>query len=166
MIEDIPIIEISILLSFFTVILIFTIYSGILPMSVGNYDTTRSAEIINSNGTKNNIELYESTNWKERYVGLSDKKTLPENHGMIFYMDQNRQNTITMRNMNFDIEVIYINNNNTVTDISQLSKPNNLLEYYLLYEKNRGYGKYVVEVNKNWTDRHNVKVGDKFGFGS
>lgn len=166
MIKHIPIIEISISLTIFTVILIFTIYSGIIPISVNNYDTTRSAEIINSDGTRNNLELYESTNWKEKYVGLSDKKTLSENHGMVFYMDQNSPNTITMRNMNFDIGVIYINENNTVTNISTLNKPENILEYYLLYEKNRGYGKYVVEVNKDWIDSNNVKVGNKFRFRS
>lgn len=166
MIKDIPIIKISIFLSILTTILVFSIYSGTIPIYVNDYEVTRSAKIIDSNGTANNLELYESTNWKEKYIGLSNKETLPEDYGMVFYMDQNRQNTITMRNMNFDIGVIYINENNTVTDISTLNKPDNILEYYLFYEKTRGYGRYVVEVNKNWIDENDIKEGNKFRFRS
>lgn len=95
----------------------------------------------------------------QKYTGLSKTDALPEDRGMLFPYDSERNLTYVMRNMSFGIDIIYVSANRTITRIHHAPEPPDDEDG----ESHRypGRGKYVVEVTFEWTTRHGVEVGDR-----
>lgn len=95
----------------------------------------------------------------EKYTGLSKTDELPPDRGMLFPYDGERNLTYVMRNMSFGIDIVYVAANGTITRIHNAPEPPEDEDG----ESHRypGRGKYVVEVNFEWTTRHGVEVGDR-----
>ncbi|WP_276260191.1 DUF192 domain-containing protein [Haloglomus litoreum] len=97
--------------------------------------------------------------YRQKYTGLSETEFLPKDRGMLFPYDGNDDHTYVMRKMSFGIDIVYVAANGTITRIHHAEEPpegadGNDYEY-------PGYGQYVLEVNYDWTTRHNVTVGDE-----
>jgi uncharacterized membrane protein (UPF0127 family) len=97
--------------------------------------------------------------YRQKYTGLSETEFLPADRGMLFPYDENGDHTYVMRGMSFGIDIVYVAANGTITRIHHAEEPpegadGNDYEY-------PGYGQYVLEVNYDWTTRHNVSVGDE-----
>lgn len=93
-----------------------------------------------------------------RTQGLSGKKSLKEDEGMLFVFQQKGKYPFWMKDMNFPIDIIFINDD-TITDITKNAEPNdsaNRPQYTPSVDIN-----YVLEVNAGDTDKKNIKVGDK-----
>ena len=95
----------------------------------------------------------------QKYTGLSKTESLPPDVGMLFPYDSEGSRTYVMRNMDFGIDIVYIDGNSTITSIHHAEEPpeGEDGESY----RYPGYGQYVLEVNYEWTTRHNVTVGDE-----
>src|SRR4030067_3857506 len=61
------------------------------------------------------IELLVVRSQKEKEIGLSSHKNLPNNQGMLFPFDKPGYYSFWMKNMKFPIDIIYINDNKIVT---------------------------------------------------
>ena len=94
----------------------------------------------------------------QRYTGLSDTESLGPNEGMLFVHETEGQYAYVMRDMDFDIDIIFIAENGTITTIHHASAPPEGERYS---EQYAGRGKYVLEVNRGWTNRTGVSVGDR-----
>jgi uncharacterized membrane protein (UPF0127 family) len=97
--------------------------------------------------------------YRQKYTGLSETAYLPPDRGMLFPYDGNDDHTYVMRGMSFGIDIVYVAGNGTITRIHHAEEPpegadGNDYEY-------PGYGQYVLEVDYDWTTRHNVTVGDQ-----
>lgn len=99
----------------------------------------------------------------KRYLGLSDASSLPENAGMLFTYSAPRDTLrFVMREMDFGIDIVYVDGDRTITRIHNAPEPGPNED-----GSEQGYdgsGQYVLEVPYEWTDRRGVEVGDSLAF--
>ena len=98
-----------------------------------------------------------AANEAQRYTGLSDTDSLGPNEGMLFVHPTEDEYAYVMRDMDFDLDIVFIDSNGTITTIHHAPAPPEGESYS---ERYAGRGKYVLEVNRGWTNRTGVGVGD------
>jgi len=104
------------------------------------------------------VDVRISDTREQRYTGLSDTESLSQDEGMLFVHPKEGDYAYVMRDMSFDIDIIFIDANGTITTIHHASKPPEGESYS---ERYPGRGKYVLEVNRGWANRTGVGVGDR-----
>ncbi len=110
---------------------------------------------------KTEIKAEIADNMITRTKGLMFRKTLPDNEGMLFIFDEENYQTFWMMNMSFPIDIIWINKEKKVVDITKNAQPCKLIcSTYRPKEK----AMYVLEVNSNFTEEHGVKIGSSLEF--
>jgi len=97
-----------------------------------------------------------------RYTGLSDTESLPFDRGMLFVYNSGGERTYVMRDMDFGLDIIFVDENREITTIHHAPEPgpdeNGENQTY------SGYGQYVLEVNIDWTTANCVVEGDVLEF--
>ena len=93
-----------------------------------------------------------------RYAGLSYTENLSDDEGMWFVHDDTASRTFVMRGMSFDIDIVFVSADGTVTAIHHAEAPEEGADGEML--RYDGTGKYVLETPAHWTTRHGVTVGD------
>lgn len=98
---------------------------------------------------------------KEKENGLSFRKNLPENQGMLFVYDHTDRYTYSMRGMQFPLDFIWIFGN-TIVDITKNVPPtkDNMIP---IVSPNIPVDK-VFEVQGGTTDKYGITVGDNVIF--
>ena len=89
------------------------------------------------------------------------RETLPENQGMLFVFESEGKYGFWMRNMNFPIDIIWIDKNNKVVDIAKNAEPCYLT---CVSYKPKDNAKFVLEVRANLTDLLNIEEGSLINF--
>lgn len=107
---------------------------------------------------KNVIEVEVAATPTAQFKGLSWRKSLEENKGMLFVFGSPSFYAFWMKDMMFPIDIIWIAGDEIV-DISRNLPParENFMPTYTPAEP----ANYVLEVNAGWADRHGIKIGDK-----
>jgi len=95
-------------------------------------------------------------NDSERYTGLSDTTSMAWDEGMLFVFPDSGEYNFVMRRMDFPLDIVFAAANGTVTRIHHAPVPDG--EYEREYP---GRGKYVLEVNRGWTNETGLDVGDR-----
>lgn len=95
---------------------------------------------------------------KERSKGLSGKDSLDEGSGMIFVFDNAKKHPFWMKDMNFSIDIIWINNGRVV-DIKRNAKPEKGSNYLTIYKPDKP-AKLALEVPAGYVRENNIKEGD------
>ena len=95
----------------------------------------------------------------ERYTGLSDHESLADGEGMLFVHSSEDERTYVMREMDFDIDIIFIGADGEITSIEHARAPEadedgNDLQY-------TGQAKWVLEVPRGYTTETEIEVGDE-----
>ena len=99
----------------------------------------------------------------QRFLGLSDAETLPEDAGMLFVFPAERDGlTFVMRGMAFGIDIVYADAEGTIVEIHNAPEPGPNEDGDA--QQYPGSGQYVLEVPYKWTDRHGVEPGDELAF--
>lgn len=93
--------------------------------------------------------------WK---IGLMGRKYLGENHGMLFVFDKPLQANFWMKDTLIPLDIIFIDENNTVDTIHRNIQPCKESPCETYVSKNKI--KYALEVNGNRAE--NIKLGDDF----
>ena len=106
------------------------------------------------------VEVRIADTFQQRYVGLSETESMGPDEGMLFVHDDEGRHAYVMRNMSFELDIVFIAANGTITTIHHAPLPpagtsNADLERY------EGRGLYVLEVNRGWANRTGVTVGDR-----
>ena len=128
-----------------------------------DYDTTRVTAETTAADVLGAVTAAIAETDDQRYLGLSDADSLPEDGGMLFVYDTPRESlTFVMREMDFGIDIIYADAERQITRIHNAPAPEpdedgNQQRY-------PGSGQYVLEVPYEWTDRNDVVVGDVLRF--
>ncbi len=108
------------------------------------------------NTPKVDVELAVSE--KEITRGLMYRRSMPEEHGMLFRLDERREHTFWMHNTCMPLDMLFIDEDGTVVGIVESAQP--------LTDSSRTVGcpsVFVLEVNAGWSRRHGVKPGQKLG---
>jgi len=121
----------------------------------GEYETT-TVSVHDDNGTKlATVDVKLADTPEKRQVGLRRTDSLDEDEGMLFVHPESDTHTYHMRGVSFPLDIVFVADNGTITEIHHASA--SLWSYFDRY---RGDGRYVLEVNRNWTTNQNVNQGD------
>lgn len=118
----------------------------------------QNKEIININGKKLIVEIADDP--EEQIQGLSYRKSLGSESGMLFVFEQPLIPAFWMKDMNFALDILWINADGMLVMISKNISPNT---YPQTFQPSSPV-KYVLEVNAGWSDKNKIKVGDKMSF--
>lgn len=114
------------------------------------------ASYIKIGGNKINVEIVDTD--KTRYRGLSGRKYLCDDCGMLFVFDNSGKRDFAMRNMNFPLDIIWIKENKIVKiDKNLLPEGNNPTNIYSSVEP----VDTVLEVNALFCDEKGIKEGEE-----
>jgi uncharacterized membrane protein (UPF0127 family) len=91
-----------------------------------------------------------------RTQGLSHRSALTETEGMLFVFDTAQKYSFWMKDMLFSIDIVWMDTNGRVVDISKSVAP---LSYPKLFTPKEP-AQYVLELRSGWVVRHNLKIGD------
>lgn len=131
-----------------------------LQFNAGKIAETQNStnKILTINQTRINLEIAQTE--AEMSRGLSGRKNLSQNSGMLFVYEKNNIPMFWMKDMNFALDIIWLNENKVVVGIEKNVKP----ESYPQTFSPKQQIKYVLEVNANFADKQQIKIGDKAAF--
>lgn len=91
----------------------------------------------------------------ERELGLSHTSRPARNNGMLFVFDLDGRHGIWMKDMNYELDVIWVNRLGKVVHIEEFLRP----ESYPTIFRPRENSRYVIEVPTGFVDRADIQVG-------
>ncbi len=151
-------------------IIIILFFIAISLSSCKDKDSNNYIEINNhrQDGTSKKFKVEIADTPDLRYQGLSNREGLCEDCGMLFKFDNKKVRTFVMRNMNFPIDIIWIDDdrrNGGASKIIGISKnlPPEGADYKNFY-KSDGPANYVLEINAGLSDKYNFKAGDLISY--
>ena len=100
------------------------------------------------------IETAVADDDNSRSEGLMDVRELPENNGMLFIFDENRERNFWMANTPLSLDIIFVNDEYEIVRIHQNTSPYSQDGIPSEYP-----AKYVVEVNAGFTLRNDITEG-------
>ncbi len=96
----------------------------------------------------------------EQTQGLSDRDMMAENKGMLFVFPEPLIPGFWMKDMLFSLDMLWIDSDLKVIAITKNISPDTYPNIF----RPPFPVLYVLEVNAGWSDRNNIKVGDKIEF--
>ncbi len=90
--------------------------------------------------------------------GLSGRKSLPKDEGMLFFLGGRRIATFWMKDMLFPIDIIWIDDGEIVYIVENAPIPTDAGTPSFTPDKP---ATHVLEVNAGFAQKHNIKVDDK-----
>lgn len=95
-----------------------------------------------------------------RTLGLSGRTSLDEKTGMLFVFDRPDFHGIWMKDMNFDIDIVWLDNEKRVIYIKEGATPDSYPQVFYPREK----AGYVVELPSGEVSKQRIQIGDIFEF--
>lgn len=96
----------------------------------------------------------------KRTLGLSRRASLPAGQGLLFIFDTPGQYGFWMKDMNFPIDIIWIDANWQIADITAKVSPESFPQIFYP----RATIKYVLETNAGWALKNNLQIGESVLF--
>lgn len=110
---------------------------------------------LNGEHTKNIVvEIPETL--EEQSIGFMNRDQITYDQGMLFIFSEPRIASMWMKNVNFPLDMIFIDNRQLILNIEKNTKPRTSD----LYES-KGLCKYVVEVLGGFCEKYKVEKGQK-----
>lgn len=104
------------------------------------------------------VEVADSPN--ERAAGLSGRISLAENKGMLFIFKEPGFHPFWMKDMNFPLDIIWIDKNKKIAGIVNSASPDSYPRLFIPPEAVL----YVLEVNAGWSKTHSILPGMSVSF--
>lgn len=101
-----------------------------------------------------NVEVADTST--ERIKGLSGKEELSEDEGMLFVFDKEGYYGIWMKEMNFPIDIVWLDKNKKIIHVENAASP----ETYPKAFTSSSPALYVLETSANFFKSHKIKIGD------
>ncbi|MEI7709146.1 MAG: DUF192 domain-containing protein [bacterium] len=130
------------------------------PPDKGDIGGYQDIKYVNIAGQNIKVDL--ALTPAEQEQGLSGRKGLKENEGMLFVFQKVGNYPFWMKDMNFAIDMIWISEDMKVVYIKKDATP---ASYPTTFGPNQD-AKYVLEVVAGFADKNNLKVGDRVLFSS
>lgn len=102
------------------------------------------------------VDAREAISEEDKIKGLGVFEKIEENKGMIFIYENQGIYGFWMKNMKFPIDIIWIDENKKIIDITKSVSPETFPEVF----KPKAPAKYILEVNAGFADENNIKEGD------
>jgi hypothetical protein len=106
------------------------------------------------------LKILLSKTEEERVMGLSGKEKLEEDWGMLFVFPEDGNHGIWMKDMNFNIDIIWLDSKFLVVDFVENAEPGSYPKVF----KPKQPAKYVLEVNSGFIQKYGIKIDDQATF--
>lgn len=100
------------------------------------------------------IEVEIADNSDSRRTGLMNRKSMPENNGMLFIFDSDQKLSFWMKNTLIPLSIAYISADGEIMEIYDM-KPESLRPVESVNSV-----RYALEMNQGWFAAHKVVPGD------
>jgi uncharacterized membrane protein (UPF0127 family) len=123
------------------------------------YTFTKEGELVFTDSlgnTKAKIDLEIADDEYQRQLGLMNRKEMMENQGMLFIFPRQDWLSFWMRNTFISLDMIFVDENKKIVTIHKNTRILSDTSY-----PSTKPARYVVEVIAGFTDKYNIKVGDK-----
>ncbi|RJQ36045.1 DUF192 domain-containing protein [Candidatus Microgenomates bacterium] len=140
-------------------IMLFQNYSKNNPSLFTNILAKKPTAIIG----KQTFNITVAKSQKEKEIGLSSKKSLLQNEGMIFPFEKEDYYTFWMKDMKFPIDMIFLKKNKVVTIFSDVKPPKSENENLIIFRPEEP-SDTVLELNAGIAKKYNLKKGDEIKF--
>lgn len=141
---------------------LFAIFRGTFIFSSASNDPQEKiifeTSVVKINGHKISIEL--ATSAKQHARGLSYRKEILVDTGMLFIFNRLDRPGFWMKDMNFPIDIIWLDANRNVVHLNKNLSPDT---YPKIFQSPLPI-KYVLEIKAGEADRLNIKVGSHLSF--
>jgi len=104
----------------------------------------------------NNIIVDIADNDCKRELGLSNKTSI-DDKGMLFIFENSGNYSFWMKYMNFPIDILWINDDFNIIGIEKNIATSTYPETF----GGEYFSKYILELPAGFSDKNNIKVGDK-----
>jgi len=128
-----------------------------LMILVGCSNQISESFVVVDNGEKIEIIVEVADTLEKRQKGLMNRKFLKDNEGMLFIFENNGYYGFWMKNMLIPLDIMFISENLEIKEIKHAEPCFN--EPCKMYKPSEAI-KYVLEVNRGFTVRNNVDIGD------
>ncbi|SFS66059.1 DUF192 domain-containing protein [Halostagnicola kamekurae] len=138
---------------------------GFVLVQVGLFPTPWSADHATVTVTATDgdpratVDAEVADTWSERYTGLSNHESLEGDEGMLFVHDGEGERTYVMRDMDFAIDIIFIDDDGEVTAVREARAPDAGEDGTDLEYSDRA--KWVLEVRSGYADERGIDAGDE-----
>lgn len=147
-------------------------YSSMGFITKNSGESTKSASKSAQVGTTTdisvkglNIHAKVASTANQRKSGLSKIESIPFDEGMLFVFEQKGRYDFWMKDMKFPIDIIWMDENKKIVNISLDVKPQPMKPDKELTLYNSKYDVlYVLEINAGLTVANNLQVGDTVNF--
>ncbi len=102
------------------------------------------------------VQASVAQSWPERIKGLSDTPYLPNDIVKLFVFDSVGFHSIWMKDMNYSIDIIWVDESNKIVHIEEGATP----ESYPAAFVPKIPAKYVIETNENFVADNQIVIGD------
>jgi uncharacterized membrane protein (UPF0127 family) len=92
---------------------------------------------------------------EKQTLGLSGRKNLPENNAMLFIFETPGKEAFWMKDMNFNIDIIWLDENYKIVGIKENAEPDSYPETFTPDEP----ALYVLETNAGFAKKYGIKAG-------
>src|SRR3989338_1411714 len=92
-----------------------------------------------------------------RALGLSGRKFLPEGNGLFFIFEKPDLYPFWMKEMDFPIDIIWIDENKKIIDLTEDARPDSYPQTFV--SKNPAL--YVLDVNAGTIKKYEIKIGEE-----
>lgn len=140
-------------------ILLF-LFSGVLLVATNQpHDAQQkpspNKELVTIENTK--FSLYTPRLGHEQKIGLAAYDSLGETEGMVFDKPREQVIGIWMKNMKFDIDILWVDNTNTVIHIEHSVKKESYPHTY--YGAQKKLARYVIELSAGAAEKYGIHTG-------
>ena len=146
-------IGLALLAAIVLVALFYLIYSFAIAKNA-----VKKISITNPGGSLISIDAEIADNPFKMMKGLMGRSSLDENAGMLFVFQSEDIQTFWMFNTTIPLDALFIKENGTVAEIIQMEPCGLNVTKCKTYAPNET-ARYVLEVNKGFSKRHNIIVG-------
>ncbi|MEN0004551.1 MAG: DUF192 domain-containing protein [Bacteroidota bacterium] len=105
------------------------------------------------------IDIEIADNDREQERGLMWRRSMEENQGMLFLMEAEEMQRFWMLNTYISLDIIFLNSNFEIVTIQKNTKPQSLDGV-----PSTKPAKYVLEVIAGFSDKYNLKEGDRISY--
>jgi len=115
---------------------------------------------FNVPGSENEYSLEVALSPEAQRTGLSYRESLADNTGMLFIFNELDNHGIWMKDMNFNLDILWVDENKQIVYLKQAVTPESFPD---IFTPNKP-AKYVIEMSSGFISNENLQVGDKLVF--
>ena len=99
---------------------------------------------------------------QSRVKGLMNQDRLPIDEGLLFIFNEYKVHEFWMKNMNFPLDIIFINDEHIISTIIKNAPPCNKDKCEIYKPKNKSL--MALEINAGLCEKHAIKIGQSVEF--